>query len=460
MTARASTAGSASRRQRIGWLIALFAGVTGFTAMVLALAQSPSEQFASQVQADLEWRALRGAQELAKASDLAYALSDTALFNKALELYATSPDIQALAVEVGGEIVSNHGTPASLAPVFAARPGTVVRGDGYVASWAATVARGTRIDKVGVVVSTRPLAEADALQTHVLHLTLIAGVAAAILGALAILWLTRRGVAQVSAPATADPEPDNGTHQLAEQLQERTRELDERSRALQLVLDRAAQGFVMADLAGRIVGPRSAAVDRWFGEPAADATLAGYLSRQSSGLAVLFGLAFDEIRDGVVELQPALDQLPRRLTTTASTFDVTYAPLMRDDKPERILVILSDVTEQVTRERKQREDREQREVAVLSQLITGNRAEFDEFFAEVAGLVASLDAPSDPEVEHKALRTLKESCSYQGLETYAELCQEIERALATTGGLMTDGQRVALSDGWGRIASQLVSHLA
>jgi hypothetical protein len=152
--------------------------------------------------------------------------------------------------------------------------------------------------------------------------------------------------------------------------------------------------------------------------------------------------------------------MPKRVRTAANVFDVEYAPVMRGDKLEGILLILSDVTEQAAREREQQEQREQRELVALSQLITGNRAEFDEFFAEVAGLVASLDAPSDPELERRTLRTLKESCAYYGLESYVELCVAIEASLADPATQMTDEQRVALADGWGKVASQMMRRLA
>ncbi|MBC7977580.1 MAG: hypothetical protein H7138_21600, partial [Myxococcales bacterium] len=116
------------RRQRVWFLIALITGVASLTGVMLVLGQALAERFATQVQADLEWRALRGASELAKTAEL-----DTALILEALDAYAASPDVEAIAVEVGDKIVASHETLAALAPVFAAPHGTLVRGDGYVA---------------------------------------------------------------------------------------------------------------------------------------------------------------------------------------------------------------------------------------------------------------------------------------------------------------------------------------
>jgi hypothetical protein len=466
MTAPVAAAGSVGRLRR--WLlIGLVAGVAGLTGVVLVLGRSLSERFASQIEADLEWRALRGAQELSRTSELGLAVSDTAVFNKALDAYASSPDVQAVAVAIGDKLVTSRGTTASIAPVFTAPPGTLVRGDGYVASWAAPITLDARAGKIAVVVSTRRLADAQARQTHVSHLTLIAGVAALILGALAVLGLTR-GV-RVAAPAPVDRDPpaaaDRDPPPAApdhrdDEREAQARALDERDRSMRLMLDHAAQGFLTVELGGRLAGERSAIVDRWFGEPAADATLVGYLSPHDPALAAMLGFGLESLCEGVIPLPQCLDQMPKRLTAGASTFDLEYAPVLQGDRPERILLIISDVTEQVAREGALREQREQRELIALSQLITANRAEFDEFFSEAAGLVAALDAPSDPEVERRTVRALKDHCAYYGLETYVALCLGIEASLAETLGPLTDDQRAALAAGWSNVASRLARQLA
>ena len=434
------------RQPRTWLLIALVIGVAALTGAMLVLGRALSERFASQIQADLEWRALRGARELSKTTEL-----DGALIDEALGAYAASPDVQAIAVEVGNRVVASHETSASIAPVFAAQPGTLVRGDGYVASWAAV--KGTQVGKIAMVVSTRRLADAHAMRAEVSRLTLIAGAIAALLGALVVLVLTRRN----HAPGATDPPGEVG-HALAPPAPE----LAPRDRTLRMILDHAAQGFLTVELDGRITGERSAASDRWLGEPGPDATLPGYLSVYSDELADQLRAGLQALRAGTVPLAHCLAQLPTRLVAIANTFDLAYAPVLggeHGEKPERLLVIVTDVSEQAARERalrEQHEQREQREMVSLSQLITVDRAAFDEFFAEAAGLVASLEAPADPELELRTLRTLKDNCAYYGLDTYVELCQRIEASLAETDGVISDARRVELANGWGRIASQLV----
>lgn len=239
MSSSAAAGGSFSiRRLRTLILIALVVGVTGFTAMMLILVQGLSERFGPQVSADLEWRALRGAQELAKTADLGLAMSDAGMVEEAFGPYAKSSDVRAIvAVDAKDQQVTRHGKIDTIAPVFAAPPGTLVRGNGYVASWAPAVIEGNQVGKIAVVVSTQRLTDAESLLSKVSDITLFGGVLGAILGALVILYFTR----QVSV---RDHQLNDYAHNLEEKVEVRTRELDDRNRGMRLVLDNVVQGFI------------------------------------------------------------------------------------------------------------------------------------------------------------------------------------------------------------------------
>lgn len=459
------------RRQRVLLLLALTVGVAALLGVLLALEQPLSDNVTSQIQADLEWRALRGAQELSATSALALSAGDTESFNQALDAYAASPDIQAIAIEIDGKILSNRGKRALAARVFAAEPDTLIRGDVYVASWAQAASKGTQLGKVAVFVSTRQLEEVQGTRTEIAQHLAIVCLAAEALGVAIILWLTRRAhqpaedePASATASALALPEPLDAPPQasgptLAEQLAERIDELDERKRILKLVLDHSEQGFLMVELGGRMASDRSATVDRWFGEPAPEVMLADYLSQQSFDIGAPIRRGLEAVCEGAIPLHECLDQMPKQLAAGSKTFDLKFVPLLDGDRPQRILLVISDITERVARERAERAAREEKELSVLAELLASNRTEVDEFFAEVAGLVASLDAPADAETERVTVRKLKDSCAYYGLDTYVGLCDRIDAALAQ-GGAMTDEQRVAIASDWGHIAAQLARRAA
>ena len=453
------------RRQRVLLLLALTACVAALLGILLTLEQPPSEDLTSQIQADLAWRALRGAQELATTSALALSAGDTESFNQALDAYAASPDIQAIAIEIDGKILSNRGNRALAVRVFAAEPDTLIRGDGYVASWAEAASKGTQLCKVAVFVSTRQLEEVQRTRTEIAEYLAIICLAAQALGVVIILWLTRRAQqpaedAPAGATASAlDAPPPPGGSTLEEQLDERTHELDDRKRVLELVLDHSEQGFLLVELGGRLASDRSATVDRWFGEPGPEVMLADYLSQQSYDIGAPIRRGLEAICEGVIPLHECLDQMPKQLAAGGRTFDLKYAPLLDGNRPQRILLVISDITERVARERAEQAAREEKELSTLAALLTTNRAEVDEFFAEVAGLVASLDAPANAETERVTVRKLKDSCAYYGLDTYVGLCDRVEAALAE-GVVTTDEQRVAIASDWGNIAAQLARRAA
>ena len=437
--AGAKGSGFSIRRLRTLILIALVAGVAVFTGVMFTLVQSLSERFGPQVAADLEWRALRGAQELAKTTDVGLAVSDTAMVAESFGPYAASSDVQAIvAVDAQGQVVASHGAFDSIGPVFAARPMTMVRGDGYVASWAPAVIEGNQVGKVALVVSTRRLSDAQAVLSRVSNTTLIAGLAGALLGALVILFFTR----QVSI---RDHRLNDYAHNLEDKVETRTRELDERNRGMRVVLDNVAQGFLTIDLDGVLASERSAIVDRWFGAPEPGATFAAYIGHRAPEFATWFELGLDSVRDGFLPPELCIVQMPRRFTTGESTFEVEYSPIMRGDTPERILLIVSDVTERMVRERA---EREQREMVALFQRITADRAGFDEFIDEASALVASLAAAGDPVVERRTIHTLKGNCAIYGLESYAALCHEAEAELAEHAGPVDEAWRARLTGAW------------
>jgi len=435
------------RRLRTFILIALVAGVAVFTGVMFTLVQSLSQRFGPQVQADLDWRALRGAQELSKTADLGLAVSDASMVKESFGAYAESSDVQAIiAVDLANKVVASHGSIASTEALFAAAPGTLVRRDGYVASWAAASIEGNQVGKIAVVVSTARLTAAQTVLTRVSRTTLIAGLAGAVLGALVIFFFTR----QVSL---RDAQLNDYAHNLEEKVEARTRELDDRNRGMRLVLDNVVQGFITIGLDGKMASERSAIVDRWFGEPAADATFSSYLAPHSTDLPAWFDLGLDSVRDDFLPLELCLEQMPKRFTAGPKTFEIKYSPIFKGDKLDRILLIVSDVTEHIIRERA---EREQREMVTLFQRITADRSGFDEFLEEAAGLVSSLATPGDALVERRTIHTLKGNCAIYGLESYAELCHGIETELAESTEPISAAQRETLAEGWRKVTQQMV----
>jgi two-component system, chemotaxis family, sensor kinase CheA len=445
-----STSALSIRRLRTYILIALIAGVAIFTAVMFTLVQSLSERFGPQVAADLEWRALRGAQELSYKADLGLAVSDQSMVQETFGPYATSLDVQAIvALDAHGKVVATHGAFASIDRVLAAKPGTLVSGDGYVASWASASIEGNEVGRIAVVVSTRRLTEAQAVLSRVSDTTLIAGLTGALLGALVILFFTR-------AVSVRDRQLGDYAKNLEAKVEARTREIDERNRGMRLVLDNVAQGFITIDLDGVMAAERSAIVERWFGEVDPGMTFAAVIRRHAPDVATWFVLGLDSVREAALPLELCLDQMPKRFNVGPKTFAVAYSPILHGETVERILVIVSDITEHIIRERA---EREQRELVILFQRISSDRAGFEQFFDEAAGLVGSLASVGERVVEARTLHTLKGNCAIYGFESYAALCHEIETQLDDSGEPLDGPQRRALIDAWQKLVDQMAQLL-
>lgn len=234
-------------------------------------------------------------------------------------------------------------------------------------------------------------------------------------------------------------------------LEDSLRQLDEGNRGMRLVLDSVAQGFITIDLFGVMASERSAVVDQWFGEPAPGATFDAFMGRWDPHLAVWFALGLESVRDGFLPVELCLEQMPKRFVAGDKTFDLKYSPIVRGSEM-RILLIVSDITEHLIKERA---ECEQRETVTLFQRITADRAGFDEFMDEAAALVASLTAPGDPRTQRRALHTLKGNCAIYGFERYAGLCHRLESELVEADGAIDDEQRAALAEAWRALTAQV-----
>jgi two-component system, chemotaxis family, sensor kinase CheA len=439
MTAPKAESGSFSiPKLRNLLLVVLVVGVAIFTGVMFQLAQRLSDRFGPQVRADLEWRVTRGAQELAGASDLGLAIGDAEIVRSTFGVYAESQDVQAIvAVDGSGTVIAQHGKPPK-ENLFTGKPGELKTRPDYLVSWSEAQIEGAPVGKVAVVVTTARLREAQKLLDRSSDMTLAGGLCGLLLGAAIIVFFTR-------AVALRDAQLSDYAANLERKVDERTRELDERNRGMRLVLDNVAQGFITIDLHGTMASERSAIVDRWFGAPKEGATLLSYLKGQSPKYVEQLDMGLVELRDGIMPVELLLYQLPTRFSAGERTFDASYTPIGDPEAPDRLLVIISDMTEAVAHERA---EREQKETMALFQRVASDRAGVVEFLVEGANLVGALRDEQDQVVQQRLVHTLKGNCAIYGLSSYAELAHRVENDLIENGKALDADQRAELVEAW------------
>jgi two-component system, sensor histidine kinase and response regulator len=143
-----------------GRIKALLAGfnlalLLGLATMMLVLVTSIFDRLTPAIRSDLEWKAERGAQELAKTMEVGLAVSDPVMLANEARRYVSNSDVQALlVVDPSGKIVySYRHAPLPLLELFAASANQVHATDRFVWSWAQSNIELAQLGKVAVVVS-------------------------------------------------------------------------------------------------------------------------------------------------------------------------------------------------------------------------------------------------------------------------------------------------------------------
>jgi two-component system chemotaxis sensor kinase CheA len=215
---------------------------------------------------------------------------------------------------------------------------------------------------------------------------------------------------------------------------ERTAELDTRNADMRRVLDNVGQGFLTLNRDCQMSRERSRILENWFGKAPESGSFIDYLAQLDEKAADWFKLGWDAVVEDVMPLEVTLDQLPKRLALGGRHFELEYRPIVTDDgKLERTLLVLSDVTAVLERERAEADERE---VTRLFSRIVADRAGCLEFLVEAQSLVDEIRATAgEPGRVKRPLHTLKGNTAIYGIDSVARLCHRLENALADSGSL-------------------------
>jgi signal transduction histidine kinase len=164
-----------------GFLVILLFALSGMT---FYLVTRIFDRLTPAVYADLQWKVQRGARELAHDADLALALGDGGLAQRAFGDYRHSPDVVAIvAATPRNLIVAVHGMnvePVEL--LFSGAPGEVRDTPDHLVAWAPAVIEGQEVGRVALVISKERLLAGRKLRRDILVLAGVGGVAALLLG--------------------------------------------------------------------------------------------------------------------------------------------------------------------------------------------------------------------------------------------------------------------------------------
>lgn len=223
--------------------------------------------------------------------------------------------------------------------------------------------------------------------------------------------------------------------------------------AAQRLLDSTDQGFATLTRAGTVMAARSAVFDRWFATPAVGTSFADCLRRLDPDCAANFEVAWWQIEDDVLPLALLIAQLPAQLRTGDRHFRIGYKPELDDaGRLASLLVVISDVTDEVERSRA---EAQQHDVRRLLAAFAKDRDGIIEFVAESDELIAAITSSVDHHVVMRAIHTLKGNCGIFGARAMATSCHELENRISELGAPPDAHERRSFGERWRELRDRL-----
>jgi signal transduction histidine kinase len=234
---------------------------------------------------------------------------------------------------------------------------------------------------------------------------------------------------------------------------QRARELE--SEQLRWTLDNVAQGVLTVEPDGELSFDRSAAVVGMFGEPEIGMKLWQYVARVDPAFAAALEAAWPTLLEEKLPSDLVLYQLPRRLSGRRRHFEIEYRPTLATDRLSSLLVVITDVTETVERERSQA--READTLGVFAQFVA-DRAGCSELFRDAGNRVRRLvdvGTMLDSATAQRELASLKTSAATLGVTSIATACHEIEARLFETSSALHPEDVSRIEEIWGDFSARL-----
>jgi two-component system chemotaxis sensor kinase CheA len=479
-------------RKLILLIVALMVAVVGGLATYLS-----SQQIAAMTAA-LRTKASTYGTVMASQTTSAVAFSDRETAREVLHSLDADPDVASVALYGdGGAVLYSRGAGSpGITGAAVAAPRIVVAASRIAAVHPVASLEGPR----GVLVIELSTDSLTAAQRRVHQLALLTGLAALAIGVIAAWQIARRLALRLRAIANVagavaggdlsqkpidDRQRDEiGTlatafnamltqiKQLIDHIQElahkeqerlenlvaqRTAELDRRNAELRLVFDQVDQGLFLVDLDGTLASERSAAVERMLGAPPESGALIDYVRGFAPDAADWFALQWDALRESVLPPDLCLGQLPSRFAVGERHLELAYKMTDANGQPQ-VLVVISDITASVER---QRAERDERETASLVSRMLRNRTAFLAFHAEAGQYVTQIaEGPRDDAGFRRTVHTLKGVSALEGIDSIAEQCHTLEAAMADGDELTSLSTARAIAARWQLITGKIAPLMA
>ena len=242
---------------------------------------------------------------------------------------------------------------------------------------------------------------------------------------------------------------------MADAVADRETRIAARNYELRLILDNVSQGFVTLTPDGKIQTERSAIVDRWLpdlGKEAHFSDLIGLFDPKQRDMAVH---GWSQLDAGFLPMELCIDQLPARASRAGQHFSFEYQPVLDGETLNRVVLVISDITAQVER---QRAEEDQKEFAALVDHLVRDRGGFLEFWGELERLMSRLLSTEKNPTMRRDLHTVKGNSRFFGMWRLSMCCHRIEDTLHERGGEALDEEsRAILTSEWSAIKERVAT---
>jgi two-component system chemotaxis sensor kinase CheA len=216
-----------------------------------------------------------------------------------------------------------------------------------------------------------------------------------------------------------------------------------------IILDNVKEGFFRVDPDCRMKGERSTVLESWFGEAEGANKLSDYIRRVDPERADYFEMSWNELIEGILPIELLINQLPSRIRAGSKTLALRYRPVLEGREILEVIIVVSDVTAEVERERA---EKEARNMLGMVRMILKDHEAFIGFAREGTDLVKAITERQMVRSELlRKIHTLKGNSALFELVGIAEFCHELESRLLN-GAEMTSNDRTSLIEIWRPVA--------
>jgi two-component system, chemotaxis family, sensor kinase CheA len=244
---------------------------------------------------------------------------------------------------------------------------------------------------------------------------------------------------------------------LEAKVEERTLALKSRNEAMRIVLDNVDQGLTMVGRDGGMDSERSAALGAWFGPSKPGASFGAYLGGEDENTRTRFELAWGELIEDIMPMELNLAQMPSKLERDGRHFTLRFKPMLRDEKIDGALLVVTDVTAELEASAEQEK---QREYVAVFERVMQDRDGFLEFAGEVNRLLGNIARGiSDEKEMMMAVHTVKGNTAQWGVASVAKIAHVLESNLVELHEMPTQEQLQQMFDAWEAVAHRFRSIL-